>query len=253
VDEDDENDILAKPGLAARAFESPGIVVFGAVADVTAVIVLLGTETLRKWIAEHPHMMIVISGILLLTTLVAFNAWSSRASLLKRTRSAVREMRITHRSELSKLEAEIERLIITPSPQDRKRFAEFWVDFGPDSALYTWLHDDFMGDKAKHSQLDALSNVHEKWHKDPLHYHDSEIDHAFNQLKTALRKLRIVTGTNYFYDRYLSTDDERYSRIPHEWEGTRADKALEEIGSAWDAVMDSYDTFVRLAHKRHLT
>lgn len=230
---------MSEQGAVAKALESPAIGIVGSVADFSAVFFLLNSQPVLLWITHHPRITILITAFLVLLLVGLLNAWLRARSVARRSQVALRE------------------LTCEPSPQDRARFAEFWKDFGADSHLYFWLKNGYMVDKAQYRDLRTLDSVVSKWNDDLTNYHDSELSAAFSELHKELSSVQHATVTYYWRHKDVSLlDDSTIFSVSLDWElvaEEQRNKAIGELETVHDRVMEAYENFVNLAHRKKLT
>jgi hypothetical protein len=232
--------VTDESGPVARVLDASVVAVFGAIADVAAVVVLLNVDGVQQWVGQHSEIMTMAVALFIWLTVVFFNA-----------NVRLRKNGIRERDALASTVSELSR---KPSSADVARFKAFIRDLGPNSQLYSWLKHGFIAKTATGAQIDMVSTLCEKWERDPSTYVDVELAQAFDSLRQALNDLQDLMLGKLFPPKghqFVEESKVRYS-IPSDWEHLLYEEALGQMRDAYKKVMAGYDRFYVMANDRAL-
>ena len=214
----------------------------GLIADISAVVLLVTSESVRSWLHRNWIIGSSVSLILFLATLILANQFA--------------RSRIQSRLEIVSLTAEIERLtglLGQPTSHDVARFQDFMGSLGPSLPTLAWLKEGFTTTSAPTVHFDVLESVQREYRRDPRGYDHQQVDLAWRGLRSG------VDGFLRCVNSYMWTDIQSGGirlEMPREWDydtGGRGDLAMRDINQAWDSLISAYDHFLRVAQSVRLS
>ncbi len=108
-----------------------------------------------------------------------------------------------------------------------------------------WLKGNFISKAFLNENFDGIEAVLRNASLQSLGFDNSKVNASYDQLLAALQAFADTTLMYMWLD-----PPSPWLRVPPEWDYKRFDNATNEIDEARDRLVESYDNFLAVAHKK---
>ncbi|MCZ2526014.1 hypothetical protein ACFW9F_02125 [Streptomyces sp. NPDC059506] len=213
--------------LTDRVSSSTAVLAVGLIADVSAVVPLLTSESFRRWLKTHWWIPTIVSIVLLSMLIYLMN---------------------NHLRQLDKI-TQLQEQLQEPSSHDISRFQKVIATIPPDSYTIQWLKTGFIPSRFEGGDVDPLLALLTQCELDPRGFDDQQLNHAYQEFVRTLDEFITTTAHELTSDyangrRVLQMPDRHEFASPDLY-----DQAVNKVNSARGELIRSYDNFLIVAQK----
>ncbi|WP_328678490.1 hypothetical protein [Streptomyces sp. NBC_00343] len=208
----------------------------GLIADISAAALFLLSSDTRDWLRSH-YLAITVIALLLIAAIIAL------LNLL-----------LSHRDRIGELEVELRGLnsqLTAPTEHDIEMLKAVNSQISPQSGILLWIREGFLITRVPVNHFHALERAVQFFEREPRGFDDREVEAAYRRFLDAARTL-----VNKISDHmWIMDQNVNWFAIPQEWDRDqpeRRDRATEEISTAHDSFMNSYDSFFLVVQRKRM-
>lgn len=134
------------------------------------------------------------------------------------------------------------------TPHDRKIVAQLLNAIPPNGNLIIWLKELFISKSIPIKHLSTLDDVASEMGRNVVGLDNPKANRAYSSLRDAIDAFHSLANFNLF-----SNDTYTVMERSPEWPWEQWRQASDEINNARVILIRTYDEFVRVCHKEHLT